>query len=155
MRLIIFAWRIKKPLVLFYEDNLSTYQKLGPHLRSILPRTSLVDIAQDDPQDWRLRDHANILYNLFPLTSLLVQQDHVVWISQMPLAPNKTNLRIVTLAPKLEMAQRDHFLKNHEITKTTLDEDFDIGESIQANLDSEAVETFNIWPFLRGADRLS
>ncbi len=89
MRLIIFRVAHKKTIGPFYEDNLSTYQKLGPHLRSILPRTSLVDIAQDDPQDWRLRDHANILYNLFPLTSLLVQQDHVVWISQMPLAQIK------------------------------------------------------------------
>lgn len=129
----------RKTIGPYFEDNLSTYQMLGPHIRSVLARPSLADLPSQNQKNWRLRDHANILYSLFPTTNFLVQSDHVVWITQTPLAPNKTKLRIATLVPKSDLAQTDHWQKSHAITIKTLDEDFDIGESIQENLDAGAV----------------
>ncbi len=121
-----------------FENNLSSYRTFGPHLRSILPRTSMGSLTAEARDEWRLRDHANILYTLFPTCQLLVQQDHVVWITQTPISASETRLRLVTLAPRDALDDVSHWKRNHLITKTTLDEDFEIGESIQAATDSGA-----------------
>ena len=58
-----------------------------------------------------------------------------------PLSATSTRLRLNTLAPGNRLEREDdlkHWARNHEITVTTLLEDFDIGESIQAGLDSGA-----------------
>lgn len=122
----------------FFEDNLSTYQSFSPHLRSVLPRATLKDLRETEPGTWRLRDHANILYTLFPNCQLLVQQDHIVWISSEPLAAGRTKLRIATLAPTTgeHGGNTAYWQRNHQITTTTLDEDFHIGASIQQQLES-------------------
>lgn len=88
-----------------FENNPSSYQVFGDHLRSVLPRTSLAKLPQ---------------------------QDRVVWISPQPLAADQIHLRLVTLAPKARVGEHEHWARNHAITQTTLTEDFVIGESIQA-----------------------
>ena len=125
----------------YFNDNLSTYRSFGPHMRSILSKRSITDLA-DAPEDtWRLRDHAQVLYTLFPTSSLLVQSDHVAWIRSEPLAANSTRIRISTLVPSDRVesdADLEHWSRNHDITVKTLNEDFDIGEGIQAGLESGA-----------------
>ncbi|EAQ98094.1 aromatic ring-hydroxylating oxygenase subunit alpha [Congregibacter litoralis] len=129
----------------FFENNLSTYQVLGDHLRSVLPRTSLADSDTSSP-DFRLLDHANLLYLMFPNTQFLVQQDHLIWIQANPLATDCTELRLRTLAPAESLGQdelREYWKKNHAITCATLREDFAIAEgiqrSVQAGLDQSMI----------------
>lgn len=121
-----------------FEDNLSSYRTFGPHMRSILPRTSLSKLQAEARETWRLRDHANVLYTLFPSSQLLVQQDHIVWIKQTPLAPDRTALRLATLVPQSQAGNTEHWQRNHEITRVTLEEDFAIGESMQGTATSGA-----------------
>ena len=121
-----------------FENNLSSYQTFGDHLRSVLPRTSMSKLDESSKSDWRLRDHANIIYTLFPTCQLLVQQDHIVWITLQPLSAGSTRLRLITLVPKDREGEEEHWKRNHTITLTTLTEDFDIGESIQASATSGA-----------------
>lgn len=121
-----------------FEDNLSSYRPFGPHIRSILPRTSMAKLVPDTRETWRLRDHAQVLYTLFPSTQLLVQQDHIAWVKEEPMSPGQSRLRLVTLAPAADADKIEHWRDNHAITMTTLDEDFDIGESIQSTLNSGA-----------------
>jgi phenylpropionate dioxygenase-like ring-hydroxylating dioxygenase large terminal subunit len=120
----------------YFENNLSTYQQFGDHLRSVLPRVSL---AQTDTRsdDFRLRDHANMVYWLAPNTQFLVQQDHIVWIRSNPLSAEETELRLATLVPASTLeTDGARWEKNHRITLETLGEDFDIAEGIQASLAS-------------------
>lgn len=124
----------------YFEDNLSTYRVFGPHLRSILARASLSSLRDQSRDVWRLRDHAQILYTLMPGTIFLVQQDHVVWVSLTALSVNRSQIRLVTLAPADALDDRDHWAKSHAITRNTLNEDFDIAESIQQSLDAGAVD---------------
>lgn len=121
-----------------FEDNLSTYRMFGSHMRSILMRTSMAKLAPETRETWRLRDHAQVLYTLFPGTSLLVQSDHISWIQSEPIGPGRTRLRLSTLAPKSETDTIEHWQRNHQITRATLDEDFVIGESMQSTLLSGA-----------------
>lgn len=134
----------------YFHDNLSSYTCFGPHLRSILAKRSLTDLANQPAETWRLRDHAQVLYSIFPTNQLLVQSDHVAWIQQEPLSATSTRLRFNTLAPKDRIdseADLAHWRKNHKITMDTLTEDFDIGESIQAGLESGANERLTFGRF--------
>lgn len=131
----------------YFEDNLSTYQMLGSHMRSVLMRSSMHTLSSSDRTAWRLRDHANIIYTFFPLTQLLVQQDHVVWINSNPIGADQTELRLVTLAPKSKLNEEAYWAKNHAITTTTLAEDFAIGESIQSGLSSGANQVLTFGRF--------
>ena len=127
----------------YFLDNLSSYQTFGPHMRSVLAKKSLLELPAMPEESWRLRDHAQVLYGVFPYNQLLVQGDHFAWIQSEPLSATSTLVRLNTLAPsdRLESEEdRAHWAKNHEITLVTLSEDFDIGESIQSGLESGANE---------------
>ena len=137
----------RKTIGPYFEDNLSSYQMLGDHMRSVLMRSSM-HVLRDQPTDqWRLRDHANIIYTFFPTTQLLVQKDHVVWINSRPVSAGQTELRLATLAPKSRLAEEAYWQKNHQITSTTLNEDFVIGESIQNGFASGANDVITFGRF--------
>ncbi|QFU75609.1 ring-hydroxylating oxygenase subunit alpha [Halioglobus maricola] len=132
-----------------FPDNLSSYRCYGRHIRSILPRNTINSQA-DMPQDqWRIRDHANILYSLFPGSQFLVQSDHFIWIRGIPLGPDRTRLELTTLVPTTQNteARRDYWRKNHEFTLLTLDEDFQFAEEIQSGLASGANAHLNFGRF--------
>ena len=137
----------RKTIGPYFEDNLSSYQMLGDHMRSVLMRSSM-HVLRDQPlEQWRLRDHANIIYTFFPTTQLLVQKDHIVCINSCPISAGQTELRVATLAPKSRLAERAYWQKNHEITSATLNEDFVICESIQNGFASCANEVITFGRF--------
>lgn len=121
-------------------DNLSSYEMLGPHMRSVLPRESLTSLADVPREDWSIREHANVLYTVFPTDQFLLMQDHVAWVAFRPVAEDRTEIRLSTLAPKEEIGpeREAHWRRNHGITSTTLAEDFELNEDVQAGLSSGA-----------------
>ena len=122
----------------YFPDNLSTYRIFGQHLRSVLPRTTMTDLATKPQDQWAIRQDSNVLYSLMPTVQLLVQQDHIVWINSDPLAADHTRMRIATLVPKDANTDelQAHWQKNHAITRATLMEDFELGEEIQSGFAS-------------------
>ena len=121
-------------------DNLSSYERLGPHLRSILPRTSLPDLQAMPREEWHIRDHANVLYTVFPTSQFLAMQDHISWVEVMPVSHELTRLRLTTLAPRDQITpeMEAHWARNQTITGVTLSEDFEINEAVQAGIASGA-----------------
>lgn len=119
----------------FFQDNLSTYQRFGLHFRSILPRRSLDDLPSRPRDEWRLRDHCNTLYTVFPNVALLVQSDHVVLFVFEPVACDRSRVRMATLRPRLDRPLTDeestYWERNHAVTRKALYEDFRIAERIQ------------------------
>ena len=143
----------------FFQDNLSSYRMFGRHIRSILPRARL-DAEMALPEDSRsLRRATNLVYSIFPSCQLLVQEDHIVWIQALPTAPDRTVVRLASLAPAdadtgdPETAR--HWRKNHGITARTLSEDFAIGESIQSGLSSGANADLHFGRFEGALDRFN
>lgn len=129
----------KATIAPYFPDNLSTYRLFGPHIRSVLPRVTMPDLRNTPETDWQIRRDANLLYVLMPNTQLLVQQDHVVWINAEPVSADLTRLRLTTLVPAdspdtAEMAA--HWARNHQITRITLMEDFELGEEVQSGFGS-------------------
>jgi len=123
-----------------FEDNLSTYRAAGVHLRSVLARNTLAELLEKPRDEWRIREHANVLYTLMPTNQLLVQSDHIVWIRTDPRAADQTRLWITTLVPKEQIVpeRESYWRANHDFTIRTLNEDFELGEGIQKALASGA-----------------
>ena len=143
----------------FFQDNLSSYRVFGRHIRSILPRARLDAMMAQPRESWSLRRGTNLVYTVFPSAQLLIQEDHLVWVQGLPLAPDRTLVRIATLAPAdFDPADAEaalHWRKNHDITLRTLAEDFAIGESIQSGLSSGANDELRFGRFEGALDRFN
>ena len=129
-----------------FMDNLSSYRLLGPHMRSVLPRSSLPTLAEQPQDQWDMRAHANVLYNVMPSTQFLVMQDHIAWVTLRPLAVDKSEVTITVLVPpdQLVPERQAHWARNQAITVATLSEDFALNEAQQRGLatGANAVQTF-------------
>ena len=143
----------------YFHDNLSTYRVFGRHVRSILPRTRLGAMMERPRERWSLRRETNLVYTVFPSAQLLVQEDHIVWVQALPLAPDRSLVRIATLAPAdsdpADASAALHWRKNHDITVRTLAEDFALGESIQSGLASGANDELRFGRFEGALDRFN
>ena len=122
-----------------FPDNLLTYQQFGPHMRAVLPRNAMPELRDTPERDWALRQDANLVYTVLPNTQMLVQQDHFMWFHMEPVSVGKTRFRTATVvpkdAPRTEEMEK-HWKINHDISVTTLKEDFEIGEEIQSGFAS-------------------
>lgn len=139
----------KQTIADLFLDNLSSYRCFGPHMRSVLPRSTLNEL-RDRPEDtWNIGEHANVLYSVFPGSQFLVQEDHFVWIQGIPMGPNLTRMRLSTMVPREANTpeRQGYWRRNHLLTTNTLDEDFDLGEGIQRGLGSGANAHLNFGRF--------
>lgn len=122
-------------------DNLGLSDSFEPHVRGVFPKRSIVDALAKEPRSWALREHANVLYFLFPNVLLLVEPDHMAVLLLQPVDPNTTALHTFLLipeAPATEKAER-YWQKNHDILFGAIHEDVKLGESIQAGMAAGAV----------------
>jgi len=133
-----------------FNDNLSIFDEFGPHFRSILTKTTLKDLDEIPQNEWRIRDKANILYSLYPFSTILVQPDHFAVLNAVPIGPNRTKISLQTFVPKdsLESEKaRAHWQANFDFTHKTLLEDFELGEQIQQGMKADANEFFRFGRF--------
>jgi phenylpropionate dioxygenase-like ring-hydroxylating dioxygenase large terminal subunit len=121
-------------------DNVGLVDRLGPHLRNVFPKRSIRTLAGTAEADWKLREHANVLYHVFPNTLVLVEPDHAHVLHVWPSGPGTASIRaymVVPSSPASEKAQR-YWQANADILYRATDEDLAMGESIQRGLDSGA-----------------
>ncbi len=121
-------------------DNLSNFRMLGEHSVNVLAKNSMATLANLPRDTWRVREHSNVIFLVFPLDSFLLMEDHIAWINMRPVSAEETELRLTLLAPKdrLGEADKQHWQQNHAITKTTLMEDWVLNEGIQRGIASGA-----------------
>lgn len=133
----------KNTIYPLFFDNLGLVDLVGPHNRNIIPKRSIRGLA-DEPDEVVgsvLRDHANVVYHLFPNTIVLIQPDHASVVSVWPAGITRTRFTKYTLVPELPAADekaRGHWDLNEFILHTATEEDIVIGESIQQGLTSGA-----------------
>ncbi len=136
----------------FFTDNTSTFEFLGDHIRSVLPRTSILELAKQPESEWDIRKHTHLLYALAPNASLLVQERHFELILSTPISIDETRIEVMTVAPDpgpdgFGRKAMGFFSANHAFTKKTLDEDFELAEQIQRGLRTGANEHFRFARF--------
>jgi len=139
----------KDSIYKYFFDNVAVVEPHGPHLRNIFPKRSITALADTDPQTWRLREHANVLYHLFPNTLILVEPDHAGVFHAYPTGPDRCVVHAYTLIPEPATSEkaRNYWAANNAILYGATDEDFAMGESIQAGLQSGANEAFTFGLF--------
>jgi phenylpropionate dioxygenase-like ring-hydroxylating dioxygenase large terminal subunit len=123
-------------------NNVGLVDKLAPHLRCVFPKRSIQELANVPEEQWELRKHANVLYQLFPNVLILLQPDHVTVSTVFPMGTDLTEYRTYSLipeAPTTEKATR-YWEKNISILLGAVQEDMSMGESIQSGLRSGANE---------------
>ncbi|NIB41054.1 Rieske 2Fe-2S domain-containing protein [Pseudomaricurvus alkylphenolicus] len=144
----------KDTLAPFFLGNLSTWESWGPYMRMILPKKPLLEARDLNEDQWDMRQMANVIYNLPPGMLLLAQPDNISLIKMVPLAPGETRIEEVLLVnpPKngsddwseeeRKIHEKNHYLVNHILT-----EDWVLGETIQANMESGIVKEIHFGRF--------
>ncbi|MCA9634017.1 MAG: Rieske 2Fe-2S domain-containing protein [Myxococcales bacterium] len=147
----------KDTIASVFGDTNSTWEPIGKHLRSVLPKASILELQGLPREGWSLREHTHVVYTLHPNAMILLQKSHFDLIVLTPLAVDSTQIEVLTVgaAPPqgdLSPQARAFFDKNHAFSLRTLDEDFAIAEQIQRGLHTGANTHFR---FARFEDALS
>jgi phenylpropionate dioxygenase-like ring-hydroxylating dioxygenase large terminal subunit len=121
-------------------DNIATYERLDRHLRMAAAKRTLTELEGQPKESWRIRDHAIVLYQLFPNTVLTYTQDHCGVFTSFPVSPDESVMHFSVLVPPEEKAQKpeSYWKANVDLFAAALVEDFGIGETIQRNFRSGA-----------------
>ncbi|QTN40773.1 aromatic ring-hydroxylating oxygenase subunit alpha [Marinobacter salsuginis] len=137
-----FKFAHKSSIGPYFLSNTCVTHQLGAHFRVIMPTEKLKQVQAESVEETNLRDVAHIVYGITPQTTFLVQKAHVDWIQMIPISVDETEIVITQLIPtsraELSPSEHAHWKRNMEISILTLDEDFELGESIQAGLKSGA-----------------
>ena len=129
-------------------DNVGLVDRFAPHLRNVFPKRTIGELTSADPQSWSLREHANIIYLLFPNTIVLIEPDHAAVLHVLPTAIDRCVLFAYTLVPEKPDARAARYWdKNNEILYSAIAEDFALGASIQRGLASGANEALRFARF--------
>ena len=142
----------RKTIAEFFGDTTSTFEFVGNHVRSVLPRRSILALVDTPKNEWNIRDHTHLTYALCPSSSLLIQKSHYELLGMTPLSPTQTRVEIVTVVPNpgpdgYSDKAHNHWTKNHDFTCRTLSEDFTLGEQIQRGIQSGANKFFRFARF--------
>ena len=136
----------------FFTDNISTFEFLGDHTRTVLPKLSVLGLAQQHESEWDIREHTHLVYAVSPNATILMQERHFELIIMTPMSVDQTRIEIVTVIPKpgpdgYSEKAKSFWGANHAFTKKTLHEDFELGEQIQRGMSTEANEFFRFARF--------
>lgn len=139
-----FKFAHKNTIGPYFLNNSCVYDQLGNHARVTMTTEAIKGLDKIPQEQWNLRDISHIVYGFFPETTLLVQKEHMDWIRMIPISADETEIEITSLIPKsaADLSEEDvkHWQRNLDISLTTLDEDFVLGEAIQSNMRSGANE---------------
>ena len=121
-------------------DNIATYERMDRHLRLAAAKRTLVELEGQPKERWDIRDHAIVLYQLFPNTVLTYTQDHCGVFTSFPVSPDESVMQFSVLVSPEEKAKKpeSYWKANVDLFAVALSEDFAIGESIQRNFPTGA-----------------
>lgn len=145
----------RNTLAPFFLGNLSTWETWGGmHLRMILPKKPMLEAPDLPESEWDIRAMANIIYLMGPTISLLVQPDNLSLIRMTPISIDETRVEEVMLVDPPKDGSEEWSpdeLKIHEtnynLVNKILTEDWDLGESIQANMNAGVVDEIHFGRF--------
>ena len=121
-------------------DNIATYEKKDRHLRFAAAKRTLIELETQPKENWRLLDHAILLYQLFPNTVLVYTADHCAVFTSFPVSPDESVMNVAILVDPAERTKKpeSYWKTNQELILSALDEDFAMGATVQRNFRSGA-----------------
>jgi len=125
----------RKTIAPYLHGNLGSFDALGRHLRMIIPRHTLKDLAEVPPEQRDLITHSATVYVLFPNTVFISQGDHLEIFQVYPgESPDHARMQVSLYAPDpvTSDSARQHWQNNLDLLLATVQgEDFPLGEHIQ------------------------
>lgn len=135
----------KNTLGSFFQDNAAVLDRVGPHLRTLLPRTEFAEVPALPESQWDGRRHSTFAYLLYPNTILVLSPDYTSLLSMYPTAVDETLFSHVMLVPHAPTTEkeRDHWQRSFELIEGGVfqAEDLFIAEQAQIGMASGANKT--------------
>lgn len=121
-------------------DNIAAYEQVGRHIRGSSAKRALIGLEGLAREEWRILDHAIVVYSIFPNTVLTFAQDHCALFNTFPIAPEQAELHFsILISPEQRARRKESYWKaNRRLFAAALAEDLAVGETIQRNLHSGA-----------------
>jgi phenylpropionate dioxygenase-like ring-hydroxylating dioxygenase large terminal subunit len=144
----LYHFRYLHPSTVFplFLDNIATYEQMNRHIRISAAKRTLTELEGQPRENWRILDHAIVLYSVFPNTVLAYTQDHCGIFTSFPIAPEESVLHFsVMISPEEKAKKPDSYWEaNRNLFASALVEDLGIGETIQRNCHTGAnrMQTF-------------
>jgi len=123
--------------------NATDFSAFGPHLRMTIARSKITRLKTQPESEWDAIWNTAIVYTLLPNAVFVVNGDHVELWRMFP-DENRVDRCVMTLSfyipkPAASADERRHWDANVDLTvRTVLQEDFPVGEGIQAGFASGA-----------------
>lgn len=138
-----------KTIASFFHNNASLCDALLPHFRMLIPKANIGDLKQQPKSQWRLQGYTHMVYQLFPMCALLIQEDHIAMFIMKPVAVDQTEVTFKMLIPRDSYQQKpeSYWQLNHKITRDALHEDFAMAEAIQRGISSGHIEQLRFGRF--------
>jgi choline monooxygenase len=134
----------KRTIAPMFADNVAVADRLEPHMRLYFTKRNAAELLAADPQG-TIRDYGNPLYYIFPNLIVLVQPDHATAMAVFPNGTDACSVHGGALVPPLTekgpagTPKADAYWdRNVKIFWDALDEDFQMGQAIQAGFRSGA-----------------
>ena len=103
LELYHFRYLHGKSVAPLFLDNITHYERRGMHSRFAVCKPSLLEVENQPKESWRLRDHAVVLYNLFPNTVLAYTADHCGVFTSYPVTPDESLINVSVLVDPVEL----------------------------------------------------
>lgn len=129
----------KRTIAPMFADNVAVADRLEPHARLYFTKRNAAELG-DDLSDRNLRDYGNPLYYIFPNLIVLVQPDHATVMTVFPQGTDRCIVQGGALIPQPAVTAKAtaYWDRNVKIFWDALDEDFQMGQAIQAGFRSGA-----------------
>jgi len=135
----------KSTLGTFFQDNAAVLDHVGPHLRTLLPRTEFAEVPALPESEWDGRRHSTFAYLLYPNTILVLSPDYTSLLSMYPTAVDETLFSHTMLVPHSprDEKERDHWQRSFDLIEGGVfqAEDLFIAEQAQIGMNSGANKT--------------
>jgi phenylpropionate dioxygenase-like ring-hydroxylating dioxygenase large terminal subunit len=134
----------RRTIAPMFADNVAVADRLDPHVRLYFTKRSAAELVAGEPAG-TIRDYGNPLYYIFPNLIILVQPDHATVMAVFPRGTDGCTVHGGALVPAMTekgpagTPKADAYWdRNVKIFWDALDEDFQMGQAIQAGFRSGA-----------------
>lgn len=105
--------------------------RFGMHSRFVAPKRSVKDLKETDEADLLIRPNATILYLIFPSTLVFVEKRHVSVMEIRPVAPDRSDVKIIHVVQDDSLTLRPYWEQNIEVFMRAVREDLAVCELVQ------------------------
>jgi phenylpropionate dioxygenase-like ring-hydroxylating dioxygenase large terminal subunit len=146
----------KRTIAPMFADNVAVADRLDPHMRLYFTKRNAAELVDGTAQGG-IRDYGNPLYYIFPNLIILVQPDHATVLAVLPKGTDACIVHGGALVPPVTdkgpagtPKAEAYWDRNVKIFWDALDEDFQMGQAIQAGFRSGANSHITFGRFEQG-----